>query len=300
VHLYIFVFFTFLTGLAWSWIYFATLPYTNNLKQLVILLVFGGMSTGSTSSLGTYIPAFIAYISAIFVPVIIYYFSFLDVNKATIASIFMLFLFAITFIAKNFQGLLQNIFYLTEQNENLIRQLEELSITDPLTNLYNKRYFAKVISTEYNRSKRNKYPLAFVSFDVDNFKLINDNFGHTFGDKFLIYVAYYFKTYLRRSNDILFRLGGDEFTALLINATEEEVKYIAEQIQTQFLKNPSFDYQPQDDLHQNIFAHVTLSIGIVYIPYESTCSIETVIEEADKLLYQAKHEGKNQIKYSKI
>ena len=296
-HLKIFLCLTWLTSLIWTSVYFISIPYVQMEQQYIIILVFGGMTAGSTISLAVYFPAFLAYTQSIFLPVIIYNYCGWDVNHAILATMCLFFLLAITIVAQANQSLLKNMFLLTEQNKILSDKFEMLSITDSLTGLYNRRHFTKVIQEEFNRSKRNQQSFSLISIDVDNFKLINDGFGHPFGDKFITYTANYLKHYLRRANDIIFRLGGDEFTAILLNTNEEETKQICNIIKNQFVKTPKFDYEPQDIDHQKLLAQVSMSIGIVYIPYDSTTTIDQIIEIADNMLYQSKNEGKNQIKY---
>lgn len=299
-HLKIFVFFTLLTGLVWTSIYFVSIPYTDDAMRFVILIVFAGMCAGATASLGVYLVAFLVYVCSILLPIIFYNFYLGGSNNAILSLILIFYLIAASIIAKSFQRLLSGIFYLTEQNANLIDKLEELSITDSLTALYNRRHFSKIIKDEYYRAKRNKHSLAFISIDVDNFKLINDNFGHPFGDKFLTYIAYYLKNYLRRENDVIFRLGGDEFAALLINSSEEDTRILCEKIKSGFLKTPGFDYQPQNEEHERILKQVSLSIGAVFVPYEIEINVNQITEMADQLLYDAKHHGKHQVVYVKI
>lgn len=300
LNLKIFNVLTLLTGLTWTSIFFLTLPYTDTMMQFVIFVVFAGMCAGATASLGVYIPAFLMYICAMLLPVIFYNFYLGGVNNSIFSIILLFYVLAVTIIAQSFQRLLTGIFYLTEQNAILIDKLEELSITDSLTALYNKRHFSKLIKDEYHRAKRNKQSFAFISIDVDNFKLVNDNFGHPFGDKFLTYIAYYLKNYLRRENDIIFRLGGDEFAALLIDTTEEDTKKLCEQLKEGFLKVPGFDYEPHNEEHQKILDQVSLSIGVVFVPYETNISINQITDRADQLLYDAKHHGKRQVKYIKL
>jgi diguanylate cyclase (GGDEF)-like protein len=288
-----------LAGLIWASIYFAALGHTDKLQLYLIVLVCGGMAAGSTASLGIYLPAFFVYILAIFLPIIIYNYSLWDVNDAIFASMFVWFLMALTIIARSHQKLFANTFFLTAQNKELVCKYEMLSITDALTDLYNRRHFNKIFLDEYNRAKRNKQPFALVTIDIDNFKLVNDNLGHPFGDQFLIYFADYLKFYFKRANDIIFRVGGDEFAALLINVSEKSAQTICEQIRGEFLKNPGFEYKPRDNLHQTVLGQVSLSIGITYVPYEASATIEQIIAIADMTLYQSKHGGKNQISYLK-
>lgn len=296
-HLYLFTFLTLLTGVLWTSIYFIALPYIDEPQQYVIILAFGGMSAGAAASLAVYFPAFMAYVLAIFMPVIIYNYAVFDMVHIILASMFLMFLIVITISAKAHQMLLYKIFSLTEQNIILSERFEMLAITDSLTGLYNRRYFTDISESEYNRAKQNYQSFVLVSIDIDNFKLINDNFGHPFGDKFLIYTAAYLKSFMRRANDLIFRLGGDEFAMLLVNVTEEKTRDICNEIKNKYLSNPKFEYEPQDQEHQIILKQVSLSMGVVYVEYGSTAKIDQIIEKADELLYHAKKEGKNNINY---
>jgi len=289
-----------LTALIWASIYFISIDHTDTLQLYLILLVCGGMAAGSTASLGVYLPSFFIYVLSIFLPIIIYNYALLNVNSAIFATLFVWFLVAITIIAKSHQNLFQHVFFLTEQNKVLMDKFEILSITDSLTGLYNRRYFTKMFQEELNRSKRNQQSFSLLSIDVDNFKLINDNLGHPFGDAFLTYMAEYLKSKFQRANDIIFRIGGDEFAVLILNTTQEKTKLICSKIQSDFLKIPRFNYAPQDPEHQSILEQVSLSMGVVYVPHDSNTKIEQIIEKVDQSLYQAKHEGKNRIKLTSI
>ncbi len=297
LNLNIFLFLTLIMGLTWSTIYFASLHAVEKPELYLILLVCGGMAAGSTASMGVYMPAFYTYVLSIFCPIILYNYSLLDVNAAFFATMFVFFLIAITIIAKSHQKLFANIFFLTEQNKALKEKFEQLSITDSLTGLYNRRYFLKTIHDEYNRARRNKHSLSIISLDVDNFKLINDNLGHPFGDEFLKYLSFYLKHHLKRANDIIFRIGGDEFIAILINTSEESTKEICNKIKECFLKSPIFNYNPQDSIRESVLAEVTLSMGVLYVPFDATADIDSIIAMVDQLLYQSKHQGKNVISY---
>ncbi len=299
-HLSLFVILSFLTGLIWVSIYFLSIPYMAEAPLYVIVVVYGGMTAGSATTLGVYYPAFFAYLFSIFVPIVTYNYAFLEINHIIVGTIFVFFMLGVTTVARAQQATLRKVFFLTEQNKALLDKFEMLSITDPLTNLYNRRHFTKIIQEEYNRAKRNQQSIILVSIDIDNFKLINDNFGHPFGDKFLIYTADYLQNYLMPINGAIFRLGGDEFAALIINQTEEETMNICHEIKTNFTKTPRFDCDVRDSKHQNILDQVSLSIGVVYISHDSIINMEKIIDTADQLLYQAKNHGKNTIQYTNI
>jgi diguanylate cyclase (GGDEF)-like protein len=297
-HLGLFVILTGLLGFTWSAIYFASIEFVTKGELYLILVVCAGMVSGATATLGVYLPAFMAYALSMFLPVIIYNYSLWDVNGAIFATICLCFILGVTAVAKSHRKLLKNLFFLTEQNKILLEKFELLSITDPLTGLFNRRHFNEVLNTEYSKRKREQDSMALILIDIDNFKLINDNFGHPFGDLFLEYLAKYLRYHAKRNNDLIFRLGGDEFALLLLNTTEKTAKGICNRINGEFLKEPIFEYQPKDELHEKIMKQISLSIGMLYIPADSAITIDEINEKADHLLYQSKNDGKNQFNFS--
>ena len=110
------------------------------------------------------------------------------------------------------------------------KRIEEISIHDELTNLYNRRHFNKVLPDELNRAKRDKKLLSYMMIDVDNFKLYNDTYGHQEGDNVLFEIANVLNNYCKRAGDFAFRLGGEEFGILFSELTKEESKTYANAI----------------------------------------------------------------------
>ncbi|MCP0913322.1 MULTISPECIES: GGDEF domain-containing protein [Legionella] len=283
-----FIVLTFLMGLTWGVGYFIFLPYLAPLPEFIILLVLGGMCAGSIASLSIYMPAFYAYVLSMFIPVIIYNYYLNTFDRILLSSMFLLFILMLIITANINGKMLRKMVALSEDKQVLIEQLSSMSITDPLTGLYNRRYFDKTLKEELNRSKRNKYAFTLVFIDVDNFKIINDNLGHPSGDKFLTHVANVLKATFRRANDTVFRLGGDEFAAILVNTPLENAIAICNKIRDEL----SLHLHPKG---LEIFSKITLSIGIVSIPHDSITDIEEIISKADQILYQAKKSGKNLI-----
>lgn len=158
---------------------------------------------------------------------------------------------------------------------------EQLSITDSLTGLLNRRYLNERLQEEVNRSNRDGSPMSFMMIDIDNFKLYNDRFGHQAGDEVLKITAQCLKAVLR-SADVAARFGGEEFCLLLPNTTLSEARMIGERIRT-YIEEMEFP-----------FRIVTVSIGVsAYSPLHN--SPQEIIEAADKALYQAKRMGKNNV-----
>ena len=160
-------------------------------------------------------------------------------------------------------------------------ELRQLSVTDALTGLVNRRYLEERLTEEVKRSNRHGYPMAFLMIDVDFFKSYNDEFGHMEGDKALKVVANALKETLRGA-DIAARYGGEEFSILLPQTTPEEAKTIAERVR-QRVENTEFPRRK-----------ITISIGIANCsPALNSC--ENLISAADKALYEAKRKGRNKV-----
>lgn len=290
---------TLVLGIIWVSIYFLSLPYLEELHEYIVMLVFGGISAGAIASLSVSLSSYCYFMLPMFIPSIIYNYSIGDISHAVIATMFFFLMITILIQSRDHESLLRNTFRLSREKEFLVKKLEEISVTDPLTGLYNRRYFNKILRQEYNRSKRNKYSFVIISLDIDNFKLINDNLGHMYGDKFLIHTANLLKHYTRRSSDICLRVGGDEFIIILGNTPTKKVKYLCEEIKNNFgIKNIKGISGIIDDIiYNNVLEKVSLSMGVVYVPFKSTASLEDILLKADQLLYKSKNTGKNSITY---
>lgn len=156
------------------------------------------------------------------------------------------------------------------------QQLQELSRTDPLTRLYNRRYLNEAATHALRAAQRRHEPLTAVYFDVDNFKTINDQLGHLHGDDVLAAVGELLRA-AGRSEDLCFRYGGDEFLVLLPNCNEAEARDI---YWTRFQANVA------ERLHD-----VTLSIGICQTGPDNYMELDDLIREADERMYVNKRQG---------
>lgn len=162
-------------------------------------------------------------------------------------------------------------------------QFRKASITDALTGLYNSRYLYKIMDKEVIYHKETNEPLTFLMADVDNFKLFNDTYGHTNGDKVLRIIANTIKD-SARDIDTACRYGGEEFSIILPNTNLEIGEEIAERIRENFEK---LEYEDEK------FNGITLSIGVSTLKDFDT--VKTLIERADIALYKAKELGKNRV-----
>ena len=171
------------------------------------------------------------------------------------------------------------------ENALLHEEVNEASITDPLTNLYNRRYFQKRMKEEFAKSKRVGFPISLMISDLDNFKHYVDTYGHHKGDIILHEVASLIKKSLRES-DIICRFGGDEFAYLLPYTTSLEAKTIAERIKNKVSKHKF--------LKEDGPVYITLSIGIASFP-EHGNNAEEILQKADAALFYAKEKGRDKI-----
>lgn len=156
--------------------------------------------------------------------------------------------------------------------------LYNLSITDELTGLHNRRGFFTLTEYLLKVAKREKQGIYLLYLDLDNMKEINDTFGHSEGDNVLIDIAHILKTNYRDS-DVIARIGGDEFVVVPVGTTGDNVELITDRLQKQI------------DIHNeksNRSYKLSVSKGIVYYDSEKPCSIDELLTEADKLMYEHK------------
>jgi diguanylate cyclase (GGDEF)-like protein len=160
-------------------------------------------------------------------------------------------------------------------------EFEQLSVTDPLTGLLNRRYLEERLTEETKRSNRHGYPMSFMMVDVDQFKSYNDKFGHPAGDVALKLVGHIIRETLR-SADVAARYGGEEFSILLPQTTGEEAEMIAERLRSN-IQNAEFPHR-----------EVTVSIGVASCSAD-LCVYADLMSAADKALYRAKNGGRNRV-----
>jgi diguanylate cyclase (GGDEF)-like protein len=161
-------------------------------------------------------------------------------------------------------------------------KLEELATTDALTGLRNRRKFDTVIDAEWRRALRQHTPLALLMIDADHFKAYNDAFGHQAGDQVLVGIAICISDSARRAEDCAARYGGEEFAVLLPGCSPADATKVAESIR---LKVEQWSDKP---------GVTTVSIGVASITPVVTMEWSGLVEAADKALYTAKRNGRNQ------
>jgi diguanylate cyclase (GGDEF)-like protein len=168
--------------------------------------------------------------------------------------------------------------------QGMIETLNRLSITDGLTKLYNHRYFQQQLRVEIARARRSKAPLFIVLLDIDNFKNLNDHYGHAAGDLCLVRVADIMRDQIRE-NDLLARYGGEEFALVPGQTDLEGALSLAEKIRMA-IGNARFQLGTSSVAEK---VSITVSIGVAHF----TGDLKQSFNHADQALYRAKGDGKD-------
>lgn len=169
------------------------------------------------------------------------------------------------------------------------KELERLSSTDTLTNLFNRRHFEQFFTQLHNAAKRANETMAFMILDIDNFKNYNDLYGHQCGDQALIEVANALKHIFKRADDFSFRLGGEEFAVLFKTQYTEDAIELAQSAR-EFIEKLNISHEQNPP-----YNCLTVSAGLFFINANDPSDLKQVYRKADELLYQAKNTGRNRL-----
>ena len=188
-------------------------------------------------------------------------------------------------------------YYAVRQDITDKKRIYDLSITDGLTSLYNRRYFDHIAKSIIDRTMRNNKLFAFMLLDIDNFKKFNDTYGHQRGDEILVKVSSSLKETFRRSEDYIFRIGGEEFGVVITGNTVKDILCLAtlakDNLQALNIKHVGNKY----------YHVVTASFGLIIIgknKINPNYELKHIYKKADEELYKAKKSGRNNIKYKII
>jgi diguanylate cyclase (GGDEF)-like protein len=162
-----------------------------------------------------------------------------------------------------------------------------LSLTDPLTKLYNRRFLEEYFDRQVAEANRRQKPFVVIFLDIDQFKLVNDTYGHETGDKVLATIARTIRKSLRQV-DLMVRYGGEEFIIVLPDTDIEGGITVAEKI-----RQTTAATRIELETGETIF--LTVSLGVTSYPPDSNLNVEEIIQRADEAMYQAKLMGKNQV-----
>lgn len=216
----------------------------------------------------------------------------------------IIFMIAMWLFAHQVSRSLYNSFRLQLENQSLANSLKQsnarlhvlneeltqLSATDSLTQVANRRYFDNRFVSEFSRASRERTALSIIMIDVDSFKTYNDELGHVAGDECLQKIAIAIRDSLKRPTDLVARYGGEEFIVLLPSTTVEGAMSLAEEVRIQIIKmklmHPASPVSP----------YITVSLGVTGAFPSKKVSKEALLKKADEALYNAKEAGRNNVK----
>jgi len=167
-----------------------------------------------------------------------------------------------------------------------VGSLEQQVNTDHLTQLYNKKHFWHALSQELDRTQRSLQPTTLIMMDIDHFKSFNDNYGHLVGDKVLAHLASLITDSVR-SIDIACRYGGEEFTIILPSTPLLVGAQVAERLRSRVEQSPLVTAQDR--------LNITISLGVDVCIKRDALTPEQLVASADRQLYRAKQQGRNQV-----
>jgi len=178
--------------------------------------------------------------------------------------------------------------------EEINKKLKEASIKDPLTKLYNRRFFNLIFEKELKSAIRSNEYITFMMIDIDYFKQYNDTYGHIEGDNALKEVANSLKETFQRPKDFTFRLGGEEFGVLLIGLNKEQSGLMTKKLSDN-IKDKKIEHSGS-----KVAKILTISVGVVCQKADNNLSSQDFISKADELLYRAKESGRDRFKMEGI
>ena len=189
-------------------------------------------------------------------------------------------------------GLAFGIVHGLDRHRNIIlyREVRQLSVTDPLTGLYNRRLFMQSLRREHARARRYGNDLALIMIDIDHFKHYNDSHGHPAGDLLLRSFATRMRG-VARSTDIVARYGGEEFMILMPDTNLPMAAHLAERLRKDIESFPFEHRATQPD------GKITVSIGCGQLDRDSETDVDQLLRIVDDCLYRAKNCGRNQISF---
>ncbi|MBT0665329.1 sensor domain-containing diguanylate cyclase [Geobacter pelophilus] len=192
----------------------------------------------------------------------------------------------------NHLDLLASFAAMAIDNASLHSRTKMMALTDALTGLYNNRYFMQVFPHEMIRARRYSKPLSIIMIDVDNFKKLNDTYGHPKGDQVLASLGKILSSSLRAS-DLSFRYGGEEFAVILPETRLEGAFLVAESLREKVFKELSPLLGHESD------RPVTISLGVAGYPSDASTT-DSLLSHADACLYKAKNQGKNRVYWENL
>lgn len=253
--------------------------------ELVMFIVVIGIITAATLSMSSLYNIYLIFVLAMVAPQMIVMVYYGDTQHIALIMFTIIYIPAIILLSKSMLNNRLSSIHAHEALAVTTEKFRQLSITDKLTNIYNRRYFFEMSQNILLIAAREKKHVTLLMLDVDYFKHVNDHYGHQAGDYVLVELVKLIKNLLRKS-DLLARIGGEEFAILLNDTSLIQSKVIAEKVRL-MIENTPF-------IHNGITIQTTISIGLAEINNENS-SIEYLYKQADQQLYIAKNAGRNKV-----
>lgn len=287
-----FIVFAALSGICWGFVGTVLLPNTAELPQILIILMLGGITAGSVPLFSGLLWAAIIFLTVTILPVTVHLVLLGHKEYLLLASTLALYLIYLIVLSVQFHRLIIQVIYFKFKNDELLqqllvaksrlevsnKQLEHSATHDPLTEVPNRNLFTIKLRDAIKRAARKNKMLGVFYIDLDRFKLVNDTYGHEVGDKLLIQVVNRIKNAIRR-DDIIARVGGDEFTIILENLEDiDDLGVVAIKIGSAFTKPLLID---------KIALKITVTIGISIYPNDGE-DPESLTKAADAAMYHTK------------
>ena len=287
---------TLLTGITWGAGAILVSSKMDAVGQVFTLLILIGVSGGAIPMLGMMQRVMLAFQLPLVIPYAIWMAPAMTDRGLLLLLVVSLYLLTVMFAMKRLEKSVSTTLSMqyrleqrTEQLQDANEKLEHLALEDSLTQIHNRRYFEREMEMEWRQARRQQTTLALLMIDIDYFKLYNDTYGHAAGDECLRNVARLLGQALHRPGDILARIGGEEFVALLPGINEAGALKVAQAMQA-ILRQAEIVHatSPASD-------YVTVCIGYCVALPEADETALGLFQAADKALYKAKTKGRNHI-----
>ncbi len=274
-----------ISAMLWNGAVVLGLIYAPVLYELVSFIMIVGIITAGALSLASMYYVYVTYFFLMILPQLVIMLLIGDHLHLSIALFLFISFPVVILLSKSIYANQLSIIQTNDSLERSVYELKELSITDSLTGIYNRRHFFDTAKRLLSIAKREDTKISLIMIDIDYFKHVNDAYGHQFGDVVLIKVAHEIRNVIRDS-DILARVGGEEFAALLHSSSLSDAKVIAEKMRVS-IEKALF-------LYKDVKVDVAVSIGVAELS-QSNDSVEKLYKAADEKLYEAKESGRNRV-----
>lgn len=259
---------------------YAPQPY-----EMISLVIAIGVINAAALSMSSIYRAYLVFFFMIIIPQMIIMTMYGEPHHLGLLMVVAIAIPATLILSKSIHQSRLSIIATHDELEDSVRKLHELSISDNLTDAYNRRYFFEASEDLIADARKDQHKAALIMLDVDHFKRINDTHGHQAGDFVLVKLAEAIRSTLRDS-DIFARIGGEEFSIFLNHTSLEGAGVVAEKIRT-LVENMTFDYESTP-------IRVTVSIGISELDHQKRTA-DDLYKASDRKLYAAKESGRNRV-----